>query len=686
MNRWVATQRARLAGDEDGSVLVFTGLVLAVLFAVAAVAVDLGRLAVTSRDQQGATDRAALDGLLALQQRGESGDAGLVATSAGLSLDRNTGSWAAFLDDIGGAYEVRPVTCGPGPGEVHTVADGAWGDPDVTGVEVVTTSEVGSLFLPGTAAQTVVRRAVACSTPLAAISAAGTTAAVEDGLVGALLSGLTGGALDVSLIGWEGLAQAGITLADLGTELGELGVDVGAGTLAELLDVEVTAGQLGRAIVGALEAGGDTAGLDSTLLGALAVLDIPALPAFALGELLAVSTSAEAALATQVDALGLLVAGLQLANHRAAIAIDLELPGLTGVRLTVIEPPNIAIGPPGYHGDGEPRTQARSAQLGLDIQLPGLLTVASGDRPTSITAEITDQVQPFRDDIDQIDDCYEALFEASAASGTLRSRMEAAIEELNDAAQAAGLGSVVSGLVGVVEGLLGGLLGGLGCLVAPTSTRNSIRNRLHGIADVYRDMLIALAAESEEGAPAVAGSPAALSLRLAQATHTLEAVSCGGEGEAIGAVTGEAASLRSTVWSDTYEQTPAGAVVQLLDVDVGLLRASVGFAIDTPLGHSVSETVAFGGPFPTHHRQGADAAGVASLVDVLEPTTTIDLFGLPLGGVVDGLIVQARDLLRPVLAGLDDVLVPLLDVLGAELGGVDASVLSARCTGRTLVR
>ncbi len=691
MNRWVAHQRARLAGHEDGSVLVFTALVTAVLLGVGALAVDLGRIAVTSRDQQGATDRAALDTLLALQQRGSAMNAELVADTAGLSLGRNLGFWAGEVDVDTAADDLdvhlRPVACGPAPGEVRSIADGAWGDPDVTGVEVTTTSRVPSLFLPGTTPRTVERRAVACSQPFAAISAAGTTAAIEDGVAGELLSGLTGGALDASLVGWEGLAQTSVGLAELGTELGALGVDVGAGTLSELLDAEVTVGQLGGALVNALQAGGDTAGIDATLLGALGGLDVPALPAFVLGDLLAVSTSAEAALATELDAVGRLVAGLQLANHQAAIAIDLEIGDLTGVRLTVIEPPDIAIGPPGYHGNGEPRTQARSAQLGLDVRLPVGVATTSGT-PATVTVDIADRVQPFRDEIDELDGCYTALHEASTSTGTIRQRLEAAIDEVDDAAQAAGLGEVVGGLVGAVDSLLSGLLSGLGCATFLTrqQTLDSIRSDLHELADLYEEILLTLAGH-EVAPPEGPESPAALSLRLAQATHTLEAVSCTGDGQTVGRVVGGAASLRSTAWDDTYEPDPAGAVVQLLDVNLGLLRASVGFDVDVPLGESVDEAVLFEGPWSTRHRQGADTAGVDAIVDGLHATASgTHLLGWEVDGLLDGLVGDARELLRPVLADLDDLLVPVLDVLGAELGGVDVATLDSRCTGRSLVR
>lgn len=673
--------RAARWRDEDASVLVFTGLVFAVLLAVGAVAVDLGRLASTSRDQQGAADRVALDTLLHLQRTGPTG----VADAARRSRDRNLGVWGAAAGDLDAALTVRPVACGPAPGELRAVAGDAWGDPDVSGVEVVLGSTVASRFLPGVTPFDVTRRAVACSQPLAAISAAGTTATLDEGLTGALLSGLTGGALDVSLIGWNGLAQVGVSLLDLGEELGRIGVDVGAGTLTELLDADVTAGQLAQATVAALVAGGDTAGLDATLLGSLAVLEVPALAAFRLGDLLEASTSAEAALLTEIDALGLVVAGLQLANHRAAAALDLEIPGVTGARLSVIEPPAIAIGPPGFHGDGTPRTRARGAQLGLDLRLP-VGTVRDAGSGVDVSPTVAAQVQPFRTRIDAISTCSQALSQSSTAAGTVRSDLEAAIDDLEAIASAAGLLGVVGGLLDAVGAILGGLTGTLSCLLAPTSTRESIKADLRELADAYEQLLATLAGELVLG-EAASGSAPALSVRLAQASHTLTAVTCADDAGAEGRVVGEAARALFTDWAGGFDPAPAAATIDLLDVDLGLLTAQVGVRLDTLVGSSVDEVVAFPGPHPTTHRQGSHVLGATTITDGLQlDVTGTSVLGVPLGAVVQDLVDGAVGELSVVLAELDALLAPTFDALGVQLGGVEAAVLSTRCSGRSLVR
>ena len=56
--------------QQEGAIALLTAFVLLAFMAAAAVAVDVGRLAVSSRDQQGATDRAALDGLKDLDRHG----------------------------------------------------------------------------------------------------------------------------------------------------------------------------------------------------------------------------------------------------------------------------------------------------------------------------------------------------------------------------------------------------------------------------------------------------------------------------------------------------------------------------------------------------------------------------------------------------------------------------------------
>ena len=663
--------------EQEGAIALLTAFILLALMSAAAVAVDVGRLALSSRDQQGATDRAALDGLLALQ-KGELDVPRFVDESMAL----NTGVAGTGMSSERSVTRLRPVSCGPQPGQYTPLSEDAWGDLNANGVEVLTASSVSSLFLQTERTTDVEHHAVACGRAIAAISAAGTTATVDDGLVGALVDGLTGGALGVSLVGWEGLAQAEVLVADLAVALG-------AGTLDQLLATEVTAGSLVQAAVAALQAGGNTADLDLDLLVALASLDvdIPGLPPFTVGELLEVSTSAEAALATSVDAFGLLLTGLQIANHKSAAAIELDLPGVTGVRLRVVEPPNIAIGPPGNDADGNPLTQARGAQLGLDVRLPiGEVQGPPADLSSVIGQDIDSLVEPYRTRIAEISSCGQALFQSGTTSGTIRSDLERDIDALEEAARSAGLLTVVGGLLGAVEGLLSGLGGLLGCTVAPTLTRQAIEENLEELADTYADLLGALADEQIAPPTSATYSPA-LSLRLAQATNTLTGVSCAGDGRVESRVRGDAARVAFTAWTDEYVANPDGAPVDLLDVNLGLLRVQVGLELDASLGSSINELVEFPGPFPVHHQQGTAVAGLGSVLSSVTPVVSeTQLLGIPLGRALEGVVDAAFEILTPVLTALDPVLSSVVDLLGAELGGVEAAALSADCSGQVLVR
>jgi uncharacterized membrane protein len=357
VNRLRARLRQR-AAEEEGAIAIMSAALVLALIAATSLAVDVGRVGHVSRDQQGATDRAALDAVSVLAAPPADGSLLLAAVrgevEASLFERNQVPGWShrevrevhvGCLDEGGAFLPVDPT--GPGTGACETI-DAVW---------VGTHGVVPFVFPLGGTAKELSRVAVArLAEPIGAISAASVTASVSDGALNSLLGGILG--VELSLVGYQGLANATVSLGDLAGELD-------AGTLDELLDTELTVGELARAMGRALAADDEDAG--EVTVGVAELVDFPlTLPAvgpFQLGDLLRVGGSERAAMEVEVDVLGLLFGAAQVAApEEHAVILDLGVPEVTEARLTLVEPPVVAVGPAG-------ETVAETAQLRLDLEL-----------------------------------------------------------------------------------------------------------------------------------------------------------------------------------------------------------------------------------------------------------------------------------------------------------------------------
>lgn len=171
----------------------------------------------------------------------------------------------------------------------------------------------------------------------------------------------------VSLAGYEGLAAADVTLDQLRVTGGFASVD-------QLLDASVTYGQLMGLTVAALsnEPGG---GASAEAMGALGIaVTATSSQTFKVGDLLKVQQGmGGSAGSVAVNVADLVVQGaglsaaLELANGGSAISVPIStaIPGVitSTLKMAFIEPPAIAIGPPGRTTAGSWITQARTAQV-----------------------------------------------------------------------------------------------------------------------------------------------------------------------------------------------------------------------------------------------------------------------------------------------------------------------------------
>lgn len=636
--------------EAEGSVTLLTAIVLMALLAASAVAVDVGRLAVVSRDQQGATDRAALDALLTFAREGPTAD---VQAAVSASLDRNLGVSGASVVSMrtgSGMSSARSLAGSPTPWDCATMSPrAAWGDAD--GVLLRTTNDVGSIIFRNVAATTVEREAIACMRPVGAVSAASTTASVDNGLLNDLLSALVGGEVALDLAGYRGVAAANIDLAVLATE-------AGVSTVDDLLTTRMSVGGLTEAVASALEANDpDTEALGlASELRALATAAV-GLDDIVLGEIVTIDVGAEVAGGTlAVDALELVIASVQLANRNHAVELDLSFEGeLLPVTLTVIEPPRIAVGRPGREADGTWRTEAPTAQLELAVGLP----VGQLDSDTSgeLTSDQAARIADYRARID----AATSTSQVHAIGEELKAELEEVEQHLEDHGYSS-LAAAVRALIDDLVQLLADIADGLLCLLTPLSCAKA---DMHEKVDEYEAILGDI--DTTASADKTSTRPT-LTVTTGQGWARLASIGCGDPLEAtveLEARAGHVGLPRTRV------------------LDLGPL-GSITIELDTSLGTGASPTsFGFTAPFPTDsQRHGGATVGLGTALSSVD-TSGSQLLLLPVGQVAS-LVTSA---LGPVLDAVDDaVLTPALELLGADLGSVEGRVLDASCSSRTLVR
>jgi uncharacterized membrane protein len=348
---------------ERGAVAVIICLVVAVIVGMAALCVDLGMQRVVRSDMQSVADVTALD-MARL----------LATTSPGSAAWRD--ALRASLDRNDSTLGHRPSVA-PGPDWVCTArvcarATAGWVDGDhvftttppapaavYTGVRVESAAVVDFDFTTGSggAARVAVARTAA---PTVCFSVGTTTLALDTS--GSALSPLLDHLLRVKLgaVGYAGLVGAKsiqVPLAGLMTELG-------VGTVDQLATTRVGIGQLTLAAVHAVQAARPTA--DVSALDPLLHLGA-AVPDIVLGDILAVTSGgATAGLTGEVNALSLVTAAVVAANSSHAVDAELSVPGITGAKVSLIEPPRIACGSP----SDPTRPVAHSAQIRLHLTAP----------------------------------------------------------------------------------------------------------------------------------------------------------------------------------------------------------------------------------------------------------------------------------------------------------------------------
>ena len=210
-------------------------------------------------------------------------------------------------------------------------------------------------------------------------------------LLNALVGGMLGGNLNLSLMGWQGLVGLDVNLLKY-LDLLAVQLNLDVGNYTQLLETQVGVGELLNVMIKAVEQNNSTATVALNALRDIAALAVrvPSLR-MKLSELLSLQSGLpQQALDVNLNVLELVKGVVQVGNSHSALAGVLEIPlGLANVavHLKIIEPPTLsAIGDPELarlNPTGADKIFVRSAQtrILLSVDLPvvgGLTTVLNG--------------------------------------------------------------------------------------------------------------------------------------------------------------------------------------------------------------------------------------------------------------------------------------------------------------------
>ncbi len=310
-----------MLADRAGNVSMVLAAGLPLLLAMGAFAIDIGSASLTTRRLQGVADAAAL----AAAADPDRAQAAAEATVAGsgwsdaITIVATTGTYAA---DPTRAPDARFAASASGR--------------DAVRVRLESRAPTFFARILGKTSIPIARNAVAARERLAGFSIGSRLASLDGGIVNALLSGLTGSSVSLSVMDYNALAGVDVDLFRYLDAL-RTTASLDAASYADTLAATVTTPQVLGAMASALDADGK--GAAATALRKLAVqvgsqsLSLDGLiDAGSLGR----QSSGGQGLA-RVDAMAFLTSALQIASGKRQVALDLGagVAGLASTRLTI---------------------------------------------------------------------------------------------------------------------------------------------------------------------------------------------------------------------------------------------------------------------------------------------------------------------------------------------------------------
>lgn len=349
--------------DERGATALMVAILTSlVLLFISAFAIDLGMQRAGRRDMQAVADMVALDmgRLIDGRTRAEIESGAGDKPSAGTQL-----SWSVANNDnntVGGtpsvtAYWVEVADDGSYPQAGGLPVQVAAGEAP-TGVVVRAAADVAFAFagVTGVVSGNVDRTAVAQAEESACFSIGSYAARLDTSsspLLNGILEGALGGGIDLDAVSYQGLVDADISLLDIALELG-------LGSVDELLSTSVSAGDLLIAAANVLQANGTS---NANVLNLVAAEIGGA--SIKLGDLVSAEPGTGAAETATINVLDLLAGTVFIANGTNAISVPglaVNLP-LSGTGLTT----SLSIIEKARQRCGKRGSQAETAQVALSI-------------------------------------------------------------------------------------------------------------------------------------------------------------------------------------------------------------------------------------------------------------------------------------------------------------------------------
>lgn len=364
-----------------GSVLIQFALLLGVLIALLGT-LQIGYMYYAKRDLQRIADLAALEAISALSDPSTC----TAAREAGL---RSIASQWKWPDGLAAEPKQQDVACLRWNRQTGASALPA----PFNAVQVRLRGET-LLLMPFIGSRDVYAEATAATATdaIAAFSLGSGVAKLDAGALNRLLGMLLGTTVNLSLVDYNALANTKVNLLGL-----KNAVDLTAGTYEQLLNTRLTLAQLLQSSIDVIQKSpaSDTANIAISALGRL--LNLPASLNLnqtfikllggpgqkGLVDIGIFKDNPISALAADVSALNLLMVGLQVANANSAAAVQGSIPlqPLANVTLKakVIEPPVVAVGPPGYDAAGLPKTAAHTGQVRVQLNVQALTPVGGSN-------------------------------------------------------------------------------------------------------------------------------------------------------------------------------------------------------------------------------------------------------------------------------------------------------------------
>lgn len=351
---------------ERGAVVIMASVVVTAVIGATAFSVDLGQLVSAKRELQAVVDLASLDAMRALDDSSGEG--------AGLTVDEFASALArasAQRNDFDPAGPGNSLATEVGRLDADTGTFTATSDPALrNAVRVVATRTLDWAFVPGKKVLTAT--AVAMEEHTAGLAIGSFLARLDShksAVLNGLLGGLLGGAVNLDLVSYQGMAAGTVSLAELRSELG-----LTAGGVSGLLSTEVTLTALLQATADALTARSDAVSLAAVTPVSTLRAATDATLRLRLGDVIdVVSGSGSAALGAELNVLQLVqtVAQVTDGDHFVSATLPVNIPGVasTSLQLALIEPPRIAIGPARQDGTGEWVTRAVTGQVRLALRV-----------------------------------------------------------------------------------------------------------------------------------------------------------------------------------------------------------------------------------------------------------------------------------------------------------------------------